>query len=119
MAECIHYEEIVRYRGRRAIVDRDWSQYPARPDVRLLLGFAEDGGGTAWVTADAVEKLPTVFLGMPNERNLPEPGQPLTLWQQIPHGFDSYMWSDMSWEAQCLYCGLPKKNAIHPEDDNW
>lgn len=119
MAECIHYGEIVRYEGRRGIVGKHWHQYPPRPGVHLILGFAEDGGGTAWAKAEDVEKLPTVFLGMPNEYNLPEPGQPLTLLQQIPHNFDSYLWSDMSWEAQCAYCGLPKTNPIHPEDDNW
>lgn len=115
MAGCIHYEDIVRYEGRRGIVDREWSQYPAKPGVRLLLGFLEDGGGWVWAADTAVEKLPTVFLGMPNEHHMPKPGEPLTLWQEIPHGFDSYLWSDVSWSAQCLYCGLPEGAEIHSQ----
>lgn len=116
MADCVHYEDIVRYVGRRAIVDREWSEYPARPGVRMLLGFAADGGGWVWADLKNVEKLPTVFLGMPNEDHMPEPGEPLTLWQQIPHEFDSYLWSD-SWSARCLYCGLPQGAEIHTQQE--
>ena len=115
MAECIHFEEIVRYAGRRGIVDRDWSAYPAKPGVRLILGFAEEGGGYAWATAGDVEKLTTVFLGMPNEDHMPKPGEPLTLWQQIPHGFDSYLWQD-SWD-RCMYCGLSEADGPHVQED--
>ncbi|MGW6604830.1 hypothetical protein [Streptomyces sp. NPDC055036] len=113
MADCIHFEEIVRLAGRRGIVDRGWSRYPARPDVRLILGFRSEGGGYAWAEAKDVEKLSTEFLGMPNEDNMPIPGQPLTLWQQIPHGFDSYLWPD-SWD-RCMYCGLSEAAEIHIE----
>ncbi|MFC4498461.1 MULTISPECIES: hypothetical protein [Streptomyces] len=113
MADRIHFEDIVMLDGRRGIVDRDWSRYPHNPDKRLIL---LEGGGSKWAVAADVEKLPTVFLGMPNEDHAPEPGQPLTLWQQIPHGFDSYLWWD-SWD-RCMYCGLGGAASIHVEEDS-
>ncbi|MFD9815198.1 hypothetical protein [Streptomyces sp. NPDC059080] len=115
MADSIAYEDIVRLAGRRGIVDREWSQYPARPGRHLILGFNSEGGGWAWAEAKDVEKLSTEFLGMPNEEHAPEPGQPLTLWQQIPHGFDSYLWPD-SWD-RCMYCGLSQAGEIHIPDE--
>ncbi|MFJ4686531.1 hypothetical protein [Streptomyces sp. NPDC088789] len=108
MAVCLHYEDVVLLDGRRGLVDRDWSHYPHDPDKWLILF---DGGGSKWVVAADVEKLPTVFLGMPNEDHVPEPGQPLTLWQQIPHGFDSYLCPD-AWD-RCMYCGLSEATEIH------
>lgn len=108
MAECFHYEDVVLLDGRRGLVDRDWSQYPHDPNKRLVLF---DGGGSEWAVAADVEKLPTVFLGLPNEDHAPEPGAPLTLWQQIPHVWDSYLWQDS--RDECLYCGLHKAAETH------
>ncbi|MFK0154101.1 hypothetical protein ACIQVK_18770 [Streptomyces sp. NPDC090493] len=117
MADRIHYEEIVRYEGGRVIVDRAQTRYD-RPGVRLLLGFAEDGGGWAWASPGSVEKLSTVFLGMPNENHAPEPGEPLRLWQQIPHTVDSCLWSDIGWSQRCMYSGLPESSSVHPKEDS-
>ncbi|MGW3273604.1 hypothetical protein ACWDFH_19340 [Streptomyces kronopolitis] len=111
MADCFHYEDVVKLDGRRGLVDRDHSAYPYDPNRRLVLF---EGGGSKWAVAADVEKLTTVFLGLPNEDHAPEPAQPLTLWQQIPHGFDSYLWAD-SWD-RCLYCGLPEAAEIHRDD---
>ncbi|KOT51135.1 MULTISPECIES: hypothetical protein [Streptomyces] len=111
MASCIHYGDIVQLGGRRGIVDRDWTRYPHDPNRRLIL---LEGGGSKWAVAKDVEKLPVLFLGMPNPGHAPLPGQPLTLWRQIPHGFDSYLWPD-SWD-RCLYCGLSEAAEIHPRE---
>ncbi|MFF8918056.1 hypothetical protein ACF08M_33320 [Streptomyces sp. NPDC015032] len=104
----MHFESVVTLNGRRGIVDRDHSHYPFDPNKRLVLF---EGGGNQWATAKDVVVLPTEFLGMPNEDHMPQPGQPLTLWQQIPHSFDSYLWPD-SWD-RCMYCGLPEAARIH------
>ncbi|MFD7661298.1 hypothetical protein [Streptomyces sp. NPDC059788] len=108
MADRIHYEDIVQLDGRRGIVDRDWTRYPYDPNRRLIL---LEGGGRQWAVAKDVEKLASVFLGMPNEHHAPEPGDPLTLWQQIPHGFNSYLWRD-SWD-RCMYCELCEAAENH------
>ncbi|MEV7870167.1 hypothetical protein AB0P17_29670 [Streptomyces sp. NPDC088124] len=115
MADCIHYGDIVRLAGRRGIVDRNRSRYPARPDVHLILGFRSEGGGYAWAEAKDVEKLSTVFLGMPNKEHAPEYLEPLTLWQQIPHEYDEYLTWDM--DANCMYCGASEKDPIHTDSD--
>ncbi|MCX5103473.1 hypothetical protein [Streptomyces sp. NBC_00439] len=107
----MHFEYLVTLNGRRGIVDRDHSHYPSDPNKRLVLF---EGGGNQWATAKDVVVLPTEFLGMPNEDHMPEPGQPLTLWQQIPHCFDSYLWPD-SWD-RCMYCGLSGAAEIHTSE---
>ncbi|MEU1552217.1 hypothetical protein ABZ517_05770 [Streptomyces scabiei] len=112
MAQCIHFDDVVLLDGRRGLVDRDHSEYPYDPNKHLVLF---EGGGSKWAVASDVEKLSAVFLGMPNEEHMPQPGQELTLWQQIPHSFDSYVWPD-SWD-RCLYCGLPESTEIHPGTD--
>ncbi|MFF8283282.1 hypothetical protein ACF06W_11235 [Streptomyces albus] len=108
MAERLNYEDMVLLDGKRGLVDRDHGHYPFDPNKRLVLF---EGGGNRWAVASDVELLPTVFLGMPNEEHAPEPGQPLTLWQQIPHRFDSYTWHH-TWDW-CMYCGLSEAAGIH------
>lgn len=106
MAKCLHVDDVVLLDAVRGIVDREWTRYPRTPDKHLV--FLE-GGGSRWVKSRDVTKLPAVFLGMPNEGHAPEPGEPLTLWQQIPHVFNSYLWPD-SWD-RCMYCGLAELGA--------
>ena len=108
MADCIHYEDVVLLDGKRGLVDRDHSRYPFDPNKRLILF---EGGGSQWAVAKDVETLSTIFLGMPNENHAPEPGEPLTLWQKLPHVWDSYLWPD-SWD-RCMYCDLPEVAEIH------
>ncbi|MFE7114932.1 hypothetical protein ACFU99_05840 [Streptomyces sp. NPDC057654] len=110
MADRLYYDDVVLLNGRRGLVDR---QHPYDPEKRLL--FFE-GGGSKWVVAADVEKLPAEFLGLPNDDHAPEPGQPLTLWEQIPHGFSSYLWWD-TWDW-CMYCGLSEAADIHVEEES-
>jgi hypothetical protein len=108
-----YFGDLVILTGVRGIVDREWSQYD--PDGKRKgwhLVLFEDGTAK-WGPPAELERLHAEFIGLPNEWNAPEPNQPLTLWQQIPHGFDSYLWSNIPWDASCMYCGLAESTEIH------
>lgn len=110
------YEDLVRWRDMVGIVDREWSEYdPAgeRDGWRLVLF---EGGTQKWGPPNEIERLSAEFLGMPNENHFPNYGDPLTLWQQIPHGYDEYLTWDM--DAGCMYCGLAESHEVHIPEEN-
>lgn len=99
---------MVTLNGRRGIVDLEPSTYPRNPKKRRI-HFAD--GDSEWVLIDELVKLHEQFIGMPNEYNFPEFGNPILSWQEIPHEWDEYL----TWEGNpgCLYCGLPESAQIH------
>lgn len=109
------YEDLVRWRDMVGIVDREWSDYDRdglREGWHLVLF---EGGLWKWGPPNEFERLSAEFLGMPNEDHFPNYGEPLTLWQQIPHEYDEYLTWDM--DSGCVYCGLPESHPVHPSEE--
>jgi hypothetical protein len=108
----VYFGDMVALNGLVGIVDEEWSRYDPegkRAGWRKVL-FVD--GTYAWGPPADLERLHAEFIGMPNKGHYPEFGEPLTLWQQIPHGYNEYLTWDM--DAGCMFCGLPEASEIHP-----
>jgi hypothetical protein len=113
----VYVDDLVTWQGVRGLVDREYSAYDPEKRWKGWHLVLLETGLRVWLSPELLKarQLRAEFIGMPNEDHFPLFGQPLTLWQTIPHEFDEYLTHNMN--AGCMFCGLPYGADVHIDAD--